>query len=178
MVILHNIQADLQGKHITPENFSDRIIFMTMFNDIVLEKKNNEDSFALTPWKIKEYASNFNVGHWAFLGPGEEKQVVSRICYQSRWQVESSCFTNGGRFREFRTSGIPGVSPLGRGILKKKNIRDTIHLNGEHCNIDLLYSTVHSANQLCIYGAVTKWCGTNSGEASQSRLESTRKISP
>ena len=35
--ILHKIQADLLGKHITPENFSDRIIFMTMFNDIVLE---------------------------------------------------------------------------------------------------------------------------------------------
>ena len=26
----------------------------------------------------------------------------------------------------------------------------------------------YSANQLCIYGAVTKWCGTNSEEASQS----------
>ena len=25
---LHEIQADLQGKHVTPKNFSDRIIFM------------------------------------------------------------------------------------------------------------------------------------------------------
>ena len=33
------IQADSQGKHITLENFSDPRIFMTMFNDIVLEKK-------------------------------------------------------------------------------------------------------------------------------------------
>ena len=38
--------------------------------------------------------------------------------------------------------------------------------------------TIHSSNQLCIYGAVTKWCGTNSGEASQRRLESARKMSP
>ena len=38
--------------------------------------------------------------------------------------------------------------------------------------------TVHSANQLCIYGAATKWCGTNSAEASQSRPESARKTSP
>ena len=43
--ILHKIQADLQGKNITPEKFSDRRIFMSMFNDIELEKKNNEDSF-------------------------------------------------------------------------------------------------------------------------------------
>ena len=27
----HKIQADLQGKNITPEKFSDRIIFMSMF---------------------------------------------------------------------------------------------------------------------------------------------------
>ena len=72
--ILHKIQADLQGKHITPENFSDGIIFMTMFNDIVLEKKNSEDSCALTSRKIKEYASKFNDGRWAFLGPGEESK--------------------------------------------------------------------------------------------------------
>ena len=49
--ILHEIQADLQGKHVTPENFSDRIIFMSMFmNDIDLERKDNEDSCAIT-WR-------------------------------------------------------------------------------------------------------------------------------
>ena len=39
--LLHEIQADLQGKHVTPENFGDRIIFMSMFNDIFLEKRGN-----------------------------------------------------------------------------------------------------------------------------------------
>ena len=42
--ILHKIQEHLQGKNITPEKFSDRIIFMSMFNDIDLERKGNEDS--------------------------------------------------------------------------------------------------------------------------------------
>ena len=54
------------------------------------------------------------------------------------------------------------VNPLGPGILKKKNKRDTIHFNEEYGNINLLYTTVHVANQLWIYGAVTKWCGTKS----------------
>ena len=36
--LLHKIQADLQGKNITPEKFSARIIFMSMFNDIELER--------------------------------------------------------------------------------------------------------------------------------------------
>ena len=70
------------------------------------------------------------------------------------------------------------VSPLGHGKLKKKNNRDTIHFNVDYGNIDLLYRTVHAANQLCVYGAVSKWCGPNSGEASQSRPESARKMSP
>ena len=51
--------------------------------------------------------------------------------------------------------------------------------HGEHCNVDLLFRIVHSTNQLCVYGAVTKWCGnkprSNSGEAIQSRPESARR---
>ena len=57
MGILHKIQADLQGKNITLAKFSDRIILMSMFNDIQLERKDNEDSCSLTSRKIKEYAS-------------------------------------------------------------------------------------------------------------------------
>ena len=141
---LHEIQADLQGKHVTPEHFSDRIIFMSMFNDIVLEKRGNEVSCAITSRKIKEF------------GTRRRKQVVSRIFNQLWWQMGSSCFT------DFENSGhsiFQGMNPLGRGILKKNN-RDPIQFNGEYCcNIDLLYRIVHSANQLCICGAVTKWCG-------------------
>ena len=81
----------------------------------------------------------------------------------------------------FENSGhlvFQGISPLGRGILEKSNNRDSIHFHGEYGNIDLLYRTVHAANQLCIYGAVSKWCGPKSGEASQSTPESARKMSP
>ena len=176
--ILHKIQAGLQGKNIRPEKFSDRIVFMSMFNDIILDKRGNEDSCALTSRKIKEYASNFNDGHWAFLGSGEESKWYQGfpVNYHGKWDLRASQMVE-----EFKNSGHPvfkGVSPLGRGIVKKKNNRDTIHYNGEYCNFDLLYRTIHSANQLCIYGAVTQWCGTNSEEASQGRLESARKTSP
>ena len=46
--ILHKIQNDLEGAHIEPEEFSDRIIFMSMFNDIDLNKKGHEASETLT----------------------------------------------------------------------------------------------------------------------------------
>ena len=147
-----------------------------MFNDIDLERKYNEGSFALTSRKIKEYASNFNDGHWAFLGPGEESkwyQGYATDCGR-KWDLRASQMVE-----DFENSGhrvFQGVSPLGLAILKKNNNRDTIPFNGEHCNVDLLYRTTHSATQLCIYGAVTKWCGTNSGETRQSRLGSARHL--
>ena len=130
MGILHKIQADLQGKHITPENFSDRIIFMSMFNDIILGKKDNEDSCALTLKKIKQYASKFNDGHWAFLGPGEESKCVQGKTTNcgGKWDLRASEMVE-----DFENSGHPvfqGMSPLGGGVLKKKNNRDTIHFNG------------------------------------------------
>ena len=50
------VQADLQGKHVTPENFSDRIIFVSMFKD------------------IGSMSQSLTMGHWAFLGPGEESK--------------------------------------------------------------------------------------------------------
>ena len=37
--ILRNIQKNLQHKNIDPEKFEDRIIFMSMFNDIDLEQE-------------------------------------------------------------------------------------------------------------------------------------------
>ena len=57
--VLHTIQKDLEGKDIIPENFSDRIIFMTMFNDIEFWKRGNEDSCTLISRAIKDYASKF-----------------------------------------------------------------------------------------------------------------------
>ena len=65
---------------------------MTMFNDIDLERKDNEDSCALTSREIKEYASHFNDGHWAFLGPGEESKWYPgyATCYGGKWDLRAS----------------------------------------------------------------------------------------
>ena len=158
--------------------YSGRIIFMSMFNDTELERKDNEDSCALTSRKNKKYASKFNDGHWAFLGPGEESKWYQGYAaeFGGKWDLRASQMVE-----TVENSGHPvfqGVSPLGRGILKKRNNRETVHFNGEHGNINLLYRTVHAANQLCIHGAVSKWCGPKSGESSQSRSVSARKMSP
>ena len=79
---------------------------------------------------------------------------------------------------EFQNSGnlvFRGVSPLGRGTLKMRSGRNNIHFNGELDDFDFLFRTVHAANQLCIYGAVTMLCEkqpeADSGKASKGRPE-------
>ena len=61
----------------------------------------------------------------------------------------------------FEDTGHPvfkSISALSRGILKKKNGRDAIHVNADSSNTELLFRIIHSVNQLSIYGAVSKCC--------------------
>ena len=63
--------------------------------------------------------------------------------------------------KRFKESGHPvfkSVSAVSRGILKRKNNSDTIHFTADASNTELLFRTIHSANQLSIYGAVASWC--------------------
>ena len=109
-------------------------------------------------------SAKMDTGHsW---GPGEENKWY----YDFGSMPEGKCDLCATRMvNDFENSGHPvfkGTSPLDRGILKKKKGKDTIHFNGEYSNVDPWYRTVHSANQLCIRGAVTKWCETQSGTES------------
>ena len=61
----------------------------------------------------------------------------------------------------FKETGHPvslGISAVNRGILKRKGGRCTIHFIADSSNSELLFRTIHSANQLSIYGAVSRWC--------------------
>ena len=67
---------DLARKNTEPENFKDRIIFMSVFNDIEWTRKGNDGICVSNSEKVKEYAKRFLQGHWTFPGPGSEKEVV------------------------------------------------------------------------------------------------------
>ena len=76
--MLQEIQKDLAGKNIQSEEFKDRIIFMSMFNDIGW-KTNDENSISNAE-QVKHYAMRFSQGHWTFLGVGSgEKRSVMAI---------------------------------------------------------------------------------------------------
>ena len=63
--ILDKIHADLQGKHVTLEKLSDRIIFLSMFNDIELKGKITKILVLLPQGRSKSTPQNstMDIGH-------------------------------------------------------------------------------------------------------------------
>ena len=59
-----------------PEHFGGRIIFMSMFNDIVWDAKGNKEQCEYNSQAVAKYARKFPRGHWSFLGPGSEENGV------------------------------------------------------------------------------------------------------
>ena len=59
------------------------------------------------------------------------------------------------RFKDTGHIVVQSAGALSRGILRRKNIRDTIHFNADALNTELQIRTIHLANQLSIYGAVS-----------------------
>ena len=57
----------------TPENFTGRILFMSMFNDISCGTKDNERECLANAKVVSLYARKFGTGQSSFIGPGSEK---------------------------------------------------------------------------------------------------------
>ena len=60
----------------TPESFTGRILFMSMFNDIFCDRYDNKDECLRNANIVKTFARRFGIGQWSFIGPGSEKEVV------------------------------------------------------------------------------------------------------
>ena len=61
----------------TPENFTGRILFMSMFNDISSDKKDNQKECVANAKVVSIYAKEFGIGQWSFIGPSSEKKWYS-----------------------------------------------------------------------------------------------------
>ena len=153
--LLREMQNDLETKNIKPEDFKDKIIFMSMLNDIVWNK-NDEKCFSNAE-EVRNYAMMFLQGHWTFLGPGSEKSWYGDSHDQKR---QRNCTANKmvQRFKETGRTFFQSTSDLSRGILKQRKGKCTIHFSGDSTNRALLFLTVHSVNQLSVHGAVANWC--------------------
>ena len=61
----------------TPENFTGRIPFMSMFNNISCGTKDNETECLANAKLVSLYTRRFGKGQWSFIGRGSEKKWSS-----------------------------------------------------------------------------------------------------
>ena len=64
------------------EQFPGRIIFMSVYNDIVWREKGNEELCVANSKTVADYARKFAHGHWSFLGLGSEKKLYETHTYK------------------------------------------------------------------------------------------------
>ena len=149
---LSNMSAEL-------EDFTGRIIFMSMFNDISWGSKDNEKECEANANLVSIYARRFPSGQWSFLGPGSEKKWWST--HERKPQGEWDRVADHMMIR-FSESGHPvfrSTSPLSRGVLKSQGGgKLSIHFCADEWTIETVFRTIISVYQLNIYGAVSDLC--------------------
>ena len=143
----------------TPETFTGRILFMSMFNDITCDNKGNEEECLANAKVVSIFAKKFGTGQWSFIGPGSEKKWYSmeENSPQGIWDHIAEKM-----LLEFAESGCPifrATTPLSRCKLKRKGHgKLSIHYCADQETIETIFRKIVFANQLSLYGAVANMC--------------------
>ena len=117
----------------TPETFTGRILFMSMFNDISCDKKGNKDECLANAGVVKVLARRFGIGQWSFIAPGSEK----------KWYSGEENSPQGAWDHIAESKGHGKLS---------------IHFTVDYPTIETIFRIIISANQLSLYGAVANMC--------------------
>ena len=137
----------------TPENFTGRIIFMSMFNDISCGSKDNEKECLANAKLVSLYATRFGKEQWSFIGPGSEKKwyCISEDSPQGVWDNMAERM-----LLEFAENDCPifrATTPLSRDQLRSKGHgKLSIHFAATQETIETVFRIIVSANQLSLYG--------------------------
>ena len=141
----------------TPDNFTGRILFMSMFNDISCGTKDNEQECLAHARVVPLYARKFGTGQWSFIGPCSEKKSYSikEDSPQGEWDNIAEKM-----LVEFAESGCPifrAKTPLSRGHLRSKGHgKLSIHFAATQETIETIFRIIVSANQFSLYGTVAE----------------------
>ena len=122
----HTLQLSQEVKDLllrlneTPENFTRRIIFNSMFNDISWGSRDNNVECESNANLVSLCARRFGAGQWSFLGPGSENKwySISEDSPQSEWDKIAEKMML--EFGESKHPVFRATSPLSRGQLEKE----------------------------------------------------------
>ena len=131
---------------------------MSMFNDISMGSKDNEQECESNANLVCIYARRFSPGRWSFLGPGsEEKWFCTHDSKpQGEWDRVAELMI---KFGESTHPVFRATSPLSRATLKSKGGgKLSIHFCADGETIETIFRTLISVSELSIYGAVSELC--------------------
>ena len=74
--LCYKVQEFMSKMSIQPQDFTGRIFFLSMFNDISWGSQENKQECESSAQLVSIYAKIFSPGRWSFLGPGSEKEVI------------------------------------------------------------------------------------------------------
>ena len=138
----------------TPESFTGRVLFMSMFNDIFCDRYDNKDECPRNAEFVKTFAGRFGIGQWFFIGPGSEKKWYPSENSPQHVAEEMLLL--------FEESGHPifrSTTPLSRGQLKSKGKgKVSIHFTADQDTVDTIYRIILSVSQFSVYRAVAAVC--------------------
>ena len=106
--LLEKIQSLMRDLQCEPVHFRDRIIFMSMHNDIEWRAKGNQERCEYNSLTVATYARKVPRGHWSFLGPGSEKKCYGSYTYKPDGSWDRMA---GKMMANFTGSGHPTFRP-------------------------------------------------------------------
>ena len=159
MQLVREVQELLSRLSVQSENFTGRIIFMSMFNDIIWGSEDNERECNANATLVALFAKRFPAGRWSFIGPGSEKKRYSTYIDSPRGEWDRVAELMMIKFRERGHPVFRATSPVSRGTLKSKGGgKLSIHFCADGDTIETVFCTIISVNQFRIHGAVSDLC--------------------
>ena len=87
--MLREVQKMMEEElRIKPKDFKDRIVFMSMSNEIDRNRQGNDEVCNYNSSRVSEYARRFLKRHWSFLGRGEQMECYT--CTSAAWIMRKS----------------------------------------------------------------------------------------
>ena len=144
----------------TPKNFTGRIIFMSMFNDISCGSKDNEKECLANAKLVSLYARRFGLekdnGHLLVLVPKRSDTVSVKTVHKEYGTILlKGCWWNSQK-ADVQCSVLRLHCP---GQLKsKRRGKLSIHYAADQETFETIFRIIVSANQLSHYGAIAEIC--------------------
>ena len=166
--ILHlcnKVQEFLSKMSEKPEEFTGRIIFMSMFKEISWRSQDNEQGMRIKRQPRFYLCEKIFTRKMVVFGLGSEKKWYSTHDSKPQGEWDRVAELMMIKFSESGDPVFRATSPLSRGTLKSKGGEKlSIHFCADGETSETVFRTIISVNQLSIYGAVSDLCDEYNGD--------------